>query len=181
MTDAEFLCADGSLICTDGVFLVLGTTLLSLITDRTQLDVDRVEELAEKGWAAMTEQERAEWLGEMKGAYNASDMNRVGEAVAYVAGRLTDCGYAAPVSPKTDWTEDDEPSTDQLASYLADISTIRGALAVLPSTPATPAEIDGRTHQEANDIEQILLDVDALISNMEQAWHYSGDLYAGEV
>ena len=181
MNDAEFLCADGSLICTDGAFLALGTTLLSLITDRTQRDVDRVEELAKKGWAAMTEQERAEWLGELKGAYNASDMNRVGEAVAYVAGRLTDCGYAAPVSPKTDWTVEDEPATGQMASYLADISTIRGALAVLPSTPSTPADMDGLTHQEANDIEQILLDVDALISNMEQGWHYSGDLYAGEV
>ena len=180
MVDVEFLCTDGSLICTDGVFLALGTTLLSLITDRTQQDVDRVEELAEKGWAAMTEQERAEWLGEMKGAYNASDMNRVGEAVAYVAGRLTDFGYSAPVSPKTDWTEDDEPSTDQLASYLADISTIRGALAVLPSTPATPAEIDGRTHQEANDIEQILLDVDKLLNIMATTFIPCGEALCGE-
>ena len=129
MVDVEFLCTDGSLVCTDGAFLVLDIgSSLDLITDRTQRDVDRVGELAEKGWAAMTEQERAEWLGEMKGAYNASDMNRVGEAVAYVAGRLTDFGYAAPVSPKTDWTDEGEPDTDQLASYLADISTIRGAL-----------------------------------------------------
>ena len=182
MVDVEFLCTDGSLVCTDGAFLVLDIgSSLDLITDRTQRDVDRVGELAEKGWAAMTEQERAEWLGEMKGAYNASDMNRVGEAVAYVAGRLTDFGYAAPVSPKTDWTDEGEPDTDQLASYLADISTIRGALAVLPSTPATPADMDGLTYQEANDIEQILLDVDALISNIAAAWYYSGDLFAGEV
>lgn len=157
-----------------------GTTLLSLITDRTKQDVDRVEELAEKGWAAMTEQERAEWLGEMKGAYNASDMNRVGEAVTYVAGRLTDCGYAAPVSPKTDWTVEDEPTTDQLTAYLDDISTVRGALTVLSSTPAAPADMDGLTHQEANDIEQILLDVDKLLNIMATTFIPCGEALCGE-
>ena len=181
MNDAEFLCADGSLICTDGVFLVLGTTLLNLITDRTQQDVDRVEELAEKGWAAMTEQERAEWLGEMKGAYNASDMNRVGEAVAYVAGRFNGFGYNILVSPKTDWTVEDIPTASQMADYLSYVKNLRNAVPVMDDTPAAPADMDGLTHQEANDIEQILLDVDALISNIAAAWYYSGDLFAGEV
>ena len=181
MTDAEFLCADGSLICTDDAFLALGTTLLSLITDRTQQDVDRVEELAEKGWAAMTEQERAEWLGEMKGAYNASDMNRVGEAITYVAGRFNGFGYNIQVSPKTDWTVEDIPTASQMADYLSYVKNLRNAVPVMDDTPAAPTDMDGLTHQEANDIEQILLDVDALISNIAAAWYYSGDLFAGEV
>lgn len=181
MVDVEFLCADGSLICTDGAFLALGTTLLSLITDRTQRDVDRVEELAKKGWAAMTEQERAEWLGELKGAYNASDMNRVGEAVAYVAGRFNGFGYNIQVSPKTDWTVEDIPTASQMADYLSYVKALRNAVPVRNDTPAAPADMDGLTHQEANDIEQILLDVDALIFNIAAAWYYSGDLFTGEV
>ena len=181
MTNVEFLCADGSLICTDGAFLALGTTLLSLITDRTQQDVARVEELAEKGWAAMTEQERAEWLGEMKGAYNASDMNRVGEAIAYVAGRFNGFGYNIQVSPKTDWTVDDIPTASQMADYLSYVKALRNAVPVMDDTPAAPADMDDLTYQEANDIEQILLDVDALIPNIAAAWYYSGDLFAGEV
>lgn len=182
MVDVEFLCTDGSLICTDGAFLVLDIgSSLDLITDRTQRDVDRVEELAEKGWAAMTEQERAEWLGEMKGAYNASDMNRVGEAIAYVAGRFNGFGYNIQVSPKTDWTVEDIPTASQMADYLSYVKALRNAVPVMDDTPAAPAEIYGRTHQEANDIEQILLDVDALISNIAAAWYYSGDLFAGEV
>lgn len=182
MVDVEFLCTDGSLICTDGAFLVLDIgSSLDLITDRTQRDVDRVEELAEKGWAAMTEQERAEWLGEMKGAYNASDMNRVGDAIAYVAGRFNGFGYNILVSPKTDWTAEDIPTASQMADYLSYVKALRNAVPVSDDTPAAPADMDGLTYQEANDIEQILLDVDALISNIAAAWYYSGDLFAGEV
>ena len=57
MTDVEFLCADGYLICTDGVFLALSMMLLSLITDRTQADVDRVRQLAQNGFGNMTADE----------------------------------------------------------------------------------------------------------------------------
>lgn len=37
--------------------------MLGLITDRTQSNVDRLNALAQKGWNAMTEEERAEWTG----------------------------------------------------------------------------------------------------------------------
>ena len=182
MVDLEFLCTDGSLICTDGAFLVLDIgSSLDLITDRTQLDVDKVKELESKGWAAMTEQERAEWLGEMKVAYNASDMNRAWKAVAYVAGRFNGFGYNIQVSPKTDWTVEDIPTASQMSDFLSYVKALRNAVPVMNDTPAAPADMDGLTYQEANDIEQILLDVDALISNIAAAWYYSGDLFAGEV
>lgn len=38
--------------------------MLGLITDRTERNVYRRNELSEKGWAGMTAQERAEWLGD---------------------------------------------------------------------------------------------------------------------
>lgn len=66
----------------------MSTIIDNLITDRTQADVERVKALAAKGFAAMTAAERAEWLTGMKGAYNASDLNRVGTALNYLAGRL---------------------------------------------------------------------------------------------
>ena len=37
--------------------------MLGLITDRTQRNVYRLKELSAKGWAGMTTEERAEWLG----------------------------------------------------------------------------------------------------------------------
>lgn len=155
--------------------------MLSLITDRTQADVDAVRTLAAKGWAKMTDTEKAAWTAGLKGAYNAADLNRVGAAVAYVAGRLADAGYHAPVAPKQDWQMQDIPTPAQMQRYLADISTIRAALTVMPSTPDAPASMDKLTYTDANDIEQILLDVDALLTNASLAWYQSGEVYAGEV
>lgn len=155
--------------------------VLNLITDRTRADVDRVKYLASKGWEAMTEQERAEWLTPMKGAYNAEDLNRVGTAVEYIAGRLAGYGYAVTVSPKTDWVVGDEPDLAQLEACLADVRALRGAIAVMGSTPKTPEDMTGLTADEANHIEQILKDIDLLLTNMAAAWYDSGEIYAGEV
>lgn len=158
---------------------------LELITDRTQADVARAKYLTglwdpEQGWTG-TPEELAEWLDGLKGAYNASDLNRVGAAVRYVSDRLTGCGYLVQVAPKTDWTVADIPTAAQLAAYLADVAELRGKLAVLPTTPETPVDMIGLTYTEANDIEKILEDVDRLITLMMQSYYYSGELFAGEV
>lgn len=156
-------------------------TTLYLITDRTTADVIRCESLTALGLSGMTSEERAEWLAGMPGSYNASDLNRVGNAVAYLADVLTSRGYAVSVNPKTNWRILDNPTPDQLTSYLTDIRAIRAALAVLPTTPAAPTDIEDLTVEEANAIEQILLDIGTLLDNMAASWFYSGDLYSGEV
>lgn len=155
---------------------------LNLITNRTQADVDRVSQLTGRVSAGTaTEAEKTEWDSDLKGAYNASDLNRVGAAVAYVAARLNGYGYAVTVNPKQDWTVSDIPTAGQMATYLRDVAALRGAIAVMASTPPTPDSANNLTWQEANNIEQILLDVDELLTRMAAAWFYSGDLYAGEV
>lgn len=155
---------------------------MQLITDRVQADVNRVDQLAARISAGTaTAAEQTEWASDLKGAYNASDLNRVGAAVAYVAGRLNGYGYYVSVSPKQDWTANDIPTAGQMATYIQDVATLRGAIAVMASTPPTPDSASGLTWREANDIERILLDVDELLTRMAAAWFYSGDLYAGEV
>lgn len=155
---------------------------MQLITDRVQADVDRVAQLAGRVSAGTaTAAELAEWQSDLKGAYNASDLNRVGAAVAYVAGRLNGYGYTVTVNPKQDWTGSDIPTAGQMAAYLRDVATLRGSIAVMASTPPTPDSASGLTWREANDIERILLDVDELLTRIAAAWFYSGELYAGEV
>ena len=155
---------------------------MELITDRVQADVDRVAQLAGRVSAGTaTAAEQTEWASDLKGAYNASDLNRVGAAVAYVAGRLTGYGYAVSVSPRQDWQVADIPTQESMTAYLADVAALRGAIAVMASTPPTPDSANNLTWQEANNIEQILLDVDELLTRMAAAWFYSGDLFAGEV
>ena len=153
----------------------------TLITDRTEFDVAYAKELSSKGLGGMSDAEKAEWLSGLKGSYTASDLNRVGLAVDYLTSRLRSYGILAETAPKTDWATGDAPTISQMRKYLSDVEALRSAIAVLPTTPAVPPDMDGLTYAEANDIEQILKDIDRLITNMTFAWMYSGDLYAGEV
>lgn len=155
--------------------------LLNLITDRTQADVDYAVRLSQKGWSGMTAEEKADWESNLKGTYNASDLNRVGNAVTYVAGRLTEAGYFVPVSPKIDWTESDIPKESDMQTYLEDVEILRSALTVLPETPEVPEDMEGLTYEEANDIERILLAVDDLITKMINSYFYSNEIFSGEV
>lgn len=180
-TYAVALTAVNALGTSTSYTLTLYYGMLNLITDRTQADVDRVRQLAQKGFGNMTAAEKTEWLNGLKGAYNASDLNRVGAAVAYVAGRLKGYGYAVSVSPRQDWQVSDIPTQESMTAYLADVAALRAALTVATDTPEVPEDMERLTWQEANDIEQILVDVDELLTRMAAAWFYSGELYAGEV
>lgn len=83
--------------------------------------------------------------------------------------------------PRYEWKEYDAPTADQMAVYLLNVSIIRSVLAVIETTPEVPADMVNLTYAEANNIEQILKDIDLLITNMIAAWFYSGDLYSVEV
>lgn len=152
----------------------MSTIIDTLITDRTQADVERVRELAAKGFAAMTAAEQAEWLAGMNGAYNASDLNRVGTALNYLAGRLTPvCGNNIQWSAKTDWSLTDVITASQATVYRQQIQDVRNALTYPAGTPAAP-EIDRLTYTGANDIERILTLCETLIDNVIKAFRYTG-------
>ena len=146
----------------------VATTQLILVTDRTQADV------ASRN---------------AKGTYNASDLNRVGAAMNYVADRLRAVGYDPHISPKTDWKDDDWVDPVAQAVYLGYLAELRKQFAMLESTPEVPPRIlatainsnDGLTYTWANDIEQILMDIDVLLTNIAAGWFYSGEIYSGEV
>lgn len=156
-------------------------SLEHLITDRTAQDVDRVKILSAKAWQDMTVEERSEWLSPMKGAYNYTDLNRVEEAVLYVAGRLKEFGYLLHLPTTRSWSGDDIPNTSDLARYFNNVATLRRAIAVWESTPNAPSNADRFDASQANALEQILVDVDQVLNYMRDAWFYSGDLYAAEV
>lgn len=152
-----------------------------LITDRTAADVARFLYLRDKGTKANSS-EKTEWYGNLKGAYNASDLNRVGNALNFVRDRLIDTGYLKPDTfvAKTDWAVGAIPTAAEFSSYLGHVATIREALAQFEDTPPTPADTGALDYIEANNIERILLDIDQIINHMLAARHFCGELYAGE-
>lgn len=150
------------------------TIIVTLVTDRTQADVERVRELAAKGFAAMTSDEQAEWLAGMKGAYNASDLNRVGTALNYLAGRLASiCGKSITWTAKTDWAVTDIPVASQAETYRRQIQDIRDALAYPAGTPDAPG-LNRLTYTGANDIERILVLCEDLIVKVAKSFRHTG-------
>lgn len=161
-----------------------------LITDRTAADVTE---------------------GNAKGTYNTADLNRVGEAVDYVASVLNDLpGEIAEylterlvgmdeiyrlsydqidVATKTDWTDADIPTTAQMATYLDNVVKIKESFALPPVLPEAMNEL---TYQAANSIEQILLmanyQASAFLAKAKQnadktvlSFVYSGEAESGEI
>lgn len=150
------------------------TIIDTLVTDRTQADVERAKALAAKGFAAMTAAEQAEWLGGIKGAYNASDLNRVGTALNYLVARLgAICGRSITWTAKADWAVTDIATASQAAEYRQHIQDIRNALAYPAGTPDAP-ELNRLTYTGANDIERILALCEELIDNIIKAFRYTG-------
>lgn len=182
----------------------------TLITDRTQADVDRVEGLVAKGYDAMSDAEKAEWDGEMNGAYNASDLNRVESVVAYLAAQLvampdelkkyaadllvawTDL-FAQPynvqdyadMETKTDWAMSDIPDNDSMARYLANVALLQTAFEA--DYPALPDSMGNLTFDGANAIEKVLALLGASI-NAERTYKQhlinntaSAWVYSGEI
>ena len=116
-----------------------------------------------------------------KGAYNYTDLNRVGQWVAYLTERLAGIGLFPVTVAKDDWTEADYVDAASLAYYLDDLAKIRSALAVPSTTPALPESMDALNSTKAHTIETLLGVVNTLIDNTKQAFVYSGEPYAGEV
>lgn len=175
----------------------------NLITDRTQADVIRANEINKKvydAWASaaasaadanalmdpmeiaestLTDAEFAEWLSGLKGAYNYTDMNRVGQAVQEIGtilknlpDELNEYRKAKEVyynekflvkeydpgkvnvAPKFDWAMTDPVTPTAAAAYLKDIENLRS---ILPDgCPVAPFSLSQFTFQKANDIERIL-------------------------
>ena len=155
---------------------------MNLITNRTQLDVDRWRVLHDRGWVNMSESERREWLGEMKGRYGHTDMNRVEEAVATLSRRLTELEYNhSELTVKTDWKREDMPTVEDFKRYFGNVDVLRRASTIYPSTPTTPTVAQNLNYSRANDLEQILLDIDEIITILPNTWYYAGEIFTGEV
>ena len=163
---------------------------LDLIFDRTQADADYIESLNARGVENWTPEEFEFWLhGTVRGAYDASVMNRVGEVVNYLSDMLRQHGYAVAAAPKTDWSDGavappDTPPGDVFPRYLANIEELRSVLPVISGTPEAPPSsrgIDDLSIEEANNIERILFNLEKVVTYITAYPHQrvAATFYAG--
>lgn len=113
--------------------------------------------------------------------YDYRDYNRVGAAVAYVAGILNgECGFNISVTAKHSWTAGDIPTQSDIDRYLLDIQKCRAAFTQIATTPDAP-EVMQYNVDTANRIEQILIAVDDAVRRLKLGQVYSGEVFSGEV
>lgn len=104
----------------------------TLITDRTQSDVDRVKYLAQRlKNGTVTDEERAEYLTDLKGAYNATDLNRITEAMVYLKELYEQYGHTVTYTPvyithtdgttDTTWKREDIPTEKQMSLVIQNL------------------------------------------------------------
>lgn len=184
---------------------------LNLITNRTAQDAALADELKKTPWPLMTEEQRRLWGENLKGTYNAADRNRVESAVEIVSETLSRLPYDLKAlaehlgvawdrffdvpyievrfETKTDWTDADEITAEQMRRYLANVTAIKNALPI--NSPPLPRTMDNLTWQGANAIEAAILEASKAavkrqeettqtIKNTAKGWFFSGEIFGGE-
>ena len=145
----------------------MSNNMPTIITDRTYMDASRVRQLAVKGYANMSADERTEWAGYMKGRLVASDFNRL-------------CGYANKIINilnsqtmgynynllKTTW------QTGELVkkSDLADLKTIIDLFTNYQYS--NDIDLYKLDYAKANELEQAIENMDTYIN----CYDYDGNL-----
>lgn len=101
------------------------------------------------------------------GPYDWRDFNRVQGAVDELVALFASYGYQVPVTRLPEWSREDVAFSSQCAAYIANVRTLRGALAQLPTTPPCPENMNGWTWGSANDLEKILVDLADALRRLE--------------
>lgn len=161
---------EGSALCYTDAGLAAGSThVYSIHTLGGSMESEGVntEATTTEGIVLITDRTAADAsAGRRKGFYNALDLIRVGEAMAYLEDRFADVGISVSVSPKLDWQMDDIPTQAQALHYLEDIGVLRYKLTEFRETVSLPGSLTALTWASANDIEVILLDAEKLIRDI---------------
>lgn len=151
-----------------------------MITDRTVDDLVSLETIKSIPWQQMTEEQKQSFLRDAKGAYNVSDLVRIGTVLNALASQLDKYGYNISLRVKTNWAYDDIPTLQDLNAYTELMQIIRGSVTVFSDTPDTPDTMNSLYYLDANAIEEFLTDVDLLLKNLALSWFFSGEIYSGE-
>ena len=134
-----------------------------LITDRTEADA---------------------LLGNEKGKYRYTDLNRVEQAVAELCALAPHIDCYPKLSTKTDWgapgvySVHSWPTDEQMQRYLQNVTALCDLFSVeAGDVPQSPDYLDW---QGANAIEKALQDVYLRVISIINSFRYSGEIFAGE-
>ena len=139
----------------------------NLLFDRTQSDVNYALECGRNG---VYTQEN------LKGAYNISDRNRVGEAVNF----LIECLKNIKIYEANENIIKDSRNAFDIIVYEDNqkvLKSLENLKNILPYSETTevPESLDSLTYQKANEIENIIYDLYGVFSRVINSCMYSGE------
>lgn len=122
------------------------------ITDRTILDIDKLQEYDEIGYKNLTNDQKAEWIIGMKGALNASDLNRIESNQQYILSLLS---TQYTLTFKTDWLMTDFVEDSDENRILSNLKTLMQPFDFDSQTIVPDKPLD--YFEKINQIESIIL------------------------
>lgn len=127
-------------------------TWIQPITDRSILDIQKLQEYDEIGYNNLTTEQKNEWLSGMKGALNSSDLNRIESNQQYILSLLS---TQYTLTFKTNWLMTDFVEDSDENRILMNLKTLMQPFdfdeqTVVPEKPLNYFE-------KINQIENIIL------------------------
>ena len=172
------------------------------ITDRRKEDVELLDRLYQVPYQEWDEEYKGIWSGDLqpyyakdgwydaadgmylvagdgnvRGAYNEQDLNRVQDAVEELAETFHEKhGLMIELEALPTWTKSDIPDSARMGKFIRNAKKIRDAMAPDNVIPTTMANLN---YVGANRLEQMLIDADKRINRIEKAWRYCGEELCG--
>lgn len=124
------------------------------ITDRSILDIQKLQEYDEIGYKNLTTEQKDEWLSGMKGALNSSDLNRIESNQQYILNLLSN-QYI--LTFKTNWLMTDFVEDSDENRILMNLKTLMQPFNFEeePQVPEKPLNY----FEKINQIESIILQI----------------------
>lgn len=121
-------------------------SVLDMVTDRTIADVKAKNN---------------------KGCYNADDLARVEVAVGVLSNKLYELGYKYPITDiKVDWSMTGYPTYSQMVRYVNNLKSLSQQLTTVTSYSFD--KYQNWTHEDANEFEKMIVNLDTSIVNLEK-------------
>lgn len=149
-----------------------------MVTDRTAQDVETAKALRAKlqsGQSLTTAEETAI----ERGTCTITMLNRVESKQKELAQILNEYRYMVSIDNKINWTYSDIFTQQDHERLLNNLNKLREAFFIYTNTPPTPTYL--YNYQNANDVEKILVDIEAMIDDMLLRFRECNTFYCGEV
>lgn len=149
-----------------------------MITDRTPSDIAlaKVIRLKMQAQQALTDAEKAQLE---RGACTITMLNRINYKIVELESALNALAYhVAPAKNTAAKSYADIFTAEEYSSIFENLNKLKQAFYIYPETPQTPEYMYG--YREANNIEQILVDIEEMLMGMRNKFRQCGTFWCGE-